>query len=55
MNNKIMIAAAAVAGTALIISLIKRMKGSKQIFEPIPSQKSRHRTDVFAHAKNQTT
>ncbi len=55
MKNKIIIAAAAAAGTALIISLVKRMKASKRISQPIPSQKSRHLTDVFAHAKNHAT
>jgi hypothetical protein len=55
MKNKIIIAAAVAAATALIISLVKRMKVGKRILQPIPLQKSRHRTDVFAHAKNHAT
>jgi len=54
MKNKIIIAAAAAVGTALIITLVKRRNANKHISDPIPSQKSHHLTDVFAHAKNHT-
>ena len=52
MKNKIIIALVAAAGTALIISLLKRSKINKNIAQPSLPQKSHHRTDVFAHAKN---
>jgi len=53
MKNKVIIAtAAAVAGTALLIYMMRRKKATRQSPEGIPARKNHHRTDVFSNAKH---
>jgi len=51
MKKNILIASAIAAGTAAIIYLIKRSKAVKKLAQPLPLHHSRHRTEVFAKAK----
>jgi hypothetical protein len=54
MKNKILIAAAAAAGAALVTYLIRRAgtNSYSQTPQSIPAKRSHHLTNVFAHAKN---
>ena len=52
MKNKLIMAAASIAGALLVTYLLRKNESSKEIADIAPVKKSHHLTDVFAHAKN---
>jgi len=52
MKNKLIMAAATIAGALLVTYLFWNKESGKPISETAPVKKSHHLTDVFAHAKN---
>ncbi len=52
MNKNILIASVIAAGTAALVYFIKRNKKAGRLIPPVPFQRSRHATKVFARAKH---